>query len=508
MSSIQQTTYTPIPYATSFITGLIPCLIIIDFSNNFYLFGFNSNTKLITTPSIVSGIVLLPSVVSSSGFTFSAPGFPGNTNFTMSPHTSGFLLGNYIYTHTWGNGGTYSIYQNICRYDISNNTWFTNGNAGSGTSGTAIVNCFNNINDPSNVYAVFVDGSVRSTPISLTGSWTTVGNPPSGTVITYQINVASGNLGFGTFDNNNNIYVTYATSMSGVGGNTVTGNGCVYKLNSGSSTPTVIINATGKIYSNIIYNNIYDFLFILNNTSHTIDVYNTNGNLIISSYVTLNNSSGYNAGQIGGGSIGMAFDSYNNFYYGANTNPALYVRYYKYICFKKDSKILTLQGYKLIQELKEGDLVKTHAHGYKPIYKIGYKEMIQSTSEERNTNKLYKCSTENFSELFEDLVITGCHSILVDEFKDNEERDKSIEIHEGKLCMTDDKYRVPACVDKRTTIYDKLGLYTVYHFALENDDYYENYGVFANGLLVESTSKRFMDTNSLCCSSVKTTESN
>jgi hypothetical protein len=30
--------------------------------------------------------------------------------------------------------------------------------------------------------------------------------------------------------------------------------------------------------------------------------------------------------------------------------------------------------------------------------------------------------------------------------------------------------------------------------ALENDDYYMNYGIYANGLLVESTSKRFMDT--------------
>jgi hypothetical protein len=28
--------------------------------------------------------------------------------------------------------------------------------------------------------------------------------------------------------------------------------------------------------------------------------------------------------------------------------------------------------------------------------------------------------------------------------------------------------------------------------ALENDDYYMNYGIYANGLLVETCSKRFM----------------
>jgi hypothetical protein len=34
--------------------------------------------------------------------------------------------------------------------------------------------------------------------------------------------------------------------------------------------------------------------------------------------------------------------------------------------------------------------------------------------------------------------------------------------------------------------------YTIYHFALENDNYYMNYGVYANGLLVETCSKRYL----------------
>jgi hypothetical protein len=37
------------------------------------------------------------------------------------------------------------------------------------------------------------------------------------------------------------------------------------------------------------------------------------------------------------------------------------------------------------------------------------------------------------------------------------------------------------------------GDHKIYHFALENEDNYMNYGVYANGLLVETTSKRFMD---------------
>jgi hypothetical protein len=33
---------------------------------------------------------------------------------------------------------------------------------------------------------------------------------------------------------------------------------------------------------------------------------------------------------------------------------------------------------------------------------------------------------------------------------------------------------------------------TIWHIALENDDYYMNYGIYANGLLVESCSKRYL----------------
>jgi hypothetical protein len=141
-------------------------------------------------------------------------------------------------------------------------------------------------------------------------------------------------------------------------------------------------------------------------------------------------------------------------------------------------------------------LVKTSQNGYKPIYQIGYTEINHPCSEERIKNQLYKCSSENYPELFEDLVITGCHNILVDNFKDEKEREEARKINninDEDDFLTENKDRLPACVDKRTTIYEVAGKYTIYHFALENEDYYMNYGVYANGLLVETTSKRFID---------------
>ena len=58
--------------------------------------------------------------------------------------------------------------------------------------------------------------------------------------------------------------------------------------------------------------------------------------------------------------------------------------------------------------------------------------------------------------------------------------------------MTDDHYRLPACADEKAKVYDKKGQHVVYHIALENNDYYMNYGIYANGLLVETCSKRYL----------------
>jgi hypothetical protein len=47
-----------------------------------------------------------------------------------------------------------------------------------------------------------------------------------------------------------------------------------------------------------------------------------------------------------------------------------------FVCFKEGSKILTDQGYRLIEDLKPGDLVKTELNDYKPIVMMGKKEIL------------------------------------------------------------------------------------------------------------------------------------
>jgi hypothetical protein len=302
--------------------------------------------------------------------------------------------------------------------------------------------------------------------------------------------------GMCTFDNLGNLYIT--TSGVGVfkyGSDFNLSNTLSSGANELTTYPKLIIPYSGT-YSNILYSNMFDVLYIVDykESSCNIDVYTTTGTLIKRGYISNipNKICWLKPGSPEYTTIHMVEDGYGNLYYGGDIIKVVYF----YICFKEDTKILTKTGYKLIQELKEGDLIKTLKNGYKPIYKIGYTKINHECSEERIKNQLYKCSSENFPEVFEDLMITGCHCILVDKYKNEKESEDSKIINntvdEGNY-LTENMYRLPACVDERTTVYEVAGVHNIYHFALENDDYYMNYGVYANGLLVESTSKRFMD---------------
>lgn len=164
------------------------------------------------------------------------------------------------------------------------------------------------------------------------------------------------------------------------------------------------------------------------------------------------------------------------------------------VCFREGSKILCLdQGretYVPIQSIRKGALVKTHLHGYVPVESIGYSKIYNPGDALRSKNRLYKLKPARYPGLMEPLYLTGCHSILVSKLSETEKED-TIDLL-GRVFITDNKYRLMACIDERAKPYEKEGLYTIWHFALEHVDYYKNYGVYANGLLVESSSRRMM----------------
>jgi surface protein len=158
------------------------------------------------------------------------------------------------------------------------------------------------------------------------------------------------------------------------------------------------------------------------------------------------------------------------------------------VCFKEDSKIVCLinetEVEVPVQDIQLGDLVKTHIHGYKTVVMKGSSKIKNPSDNDRSKNRLYKYTKEQYPEITEDLVITGEHSILVDKLSE-QEKEGAIQFW-SKINVTDDKYRLPAFVDEKSIPYEQSGTFNIYHIALEHENEMKNYGVYANGLLVES----------------------
>lgn len=122
---------------------------------------------------------------------------------------------------------------------------------------------------------------------------------------------------------------------------------------------------------------------------------------------------------------------------------------------------------------------------------IGKDQILHKALDERIKDQLYIFSKEKYPELFEELIITGRHSILVDKIYNDEQLKKIKEIM-GNTYIIDTKYQLPACINECANIYKVPGIYTIYHIALENNNCYRKYGIYANGLLVESCSKMYL----------------
>jgi hypothetical protein len=145
-----------------------------------------------------------------------------------------------------------------------------------------------------------------------------------------------------------------------------------------------------------------------------------------------------------------------------------------------------------IEDITPGTLVKTYVHGFVPVDCINYKMIENPTNTERVKNRLYKCSPDKYPSLKKDLILTGSHAILEDSLSDKQ---TNITVDElGDIFVTDGKLRLMAMADERAEPYvTKSKQSKVWHVCLEHEDYNMNYGIYANGLLVESCSKRNMD---------------
>jgi hypothetical protein len=159
-------------------------------------------------------------------------------------------------------------------------------------------------------------------------------------------------------------------------------------------------------------------------------------------------------------------------------------------CFNKGTKILCLnkqfeEEYIPIENLKKGDLVKSYKHGYRKIDLIGKNSLVNNP--DKFNECMYKMIKTEENGLIEDLIVTGYHSILVDNLEDHTEKTQQLF---GTIPMIDNKYLLVSSISNDFVKMQNNKLYTYYHFVLENnsnDD--EQFGIWANGILSETICK-------------------
>ena len=144
-------------------------------------------------------------------------------------------------------------------------------------------------------------------------------------------------------------------------------------------------------------------------------------------------------------------------------------------CFLEGTLILTPSGYKPVESLKQGDLVRT-LEGDKPMDTLLRQPFYHDASAQRSTQQLF---TMNYPSVFQPLIMTGAHSTLV---VPTPKEMESIQAIPDVREPVEGLYRLPAFVDEKASVYEVSGKYNVYHVIIGT----KLEGIFANGLLVES----------------------
>jgi len=167
-----------------------------------------------------------------------------------------------------------------------------------------------------------------------------------------------------------------------------------------------------------------------------------------------------------------------------------------YPCFLQGSKILRLNvetdedEYIAVERLKKGDLVRTATCGYKAVAYIGRGKLYRPADDPNPKNRLYRFQAKGGRH--PPLFITGEHCLLYPEKDISVDKRQEVREFMGDDYITEVYHRVPACLDDSGEAYKGKGPVTIWHFALEHNNWYNNHAVYANGILVETCSIDFL----------------
>jgi len=150
-------------------------------------------------------------------------------------------------------------------------------------------------------------------------------------------------------------------------------------------------------------------------------------------------------------------------------------------CFDQDTLILCPTGNICVKDLKEGDKVVTTS---------GIKDILRISSKTRQFNNTGNTSTTMYrmkktDDMSHDLLVTGTHAILLDNAESHYHGRSELFPEDKKV---DGKYPIIAGLYHKFEKETEPKEHTIYHIAIDGDQ--NRYGLFANGVLMESWDKR------------------
>ena len=310
------------------------------------------------------------------------------------------------------------------------------------------------------------------TVINSTGPYVWVSNNGfnNGTTVT-KLNASTGafisNITVGTQPRGLEVGSSYVwvANYNNSNGNTVT----KIKI-SDSSTTTITVGSVGIGSSAVTIDGLY--AWVSNKTANTVTQINVSTNAIISTI------SGFNSPE-GLYSDGTYVWVPNNAVGGGLSQ----IQIFPTICYAKGTKILCESGYVAIEDIKKGDLVKTYRDGYREVDVIGHSTMINNP--EKWSECMYKLESTNPE--FEDLIVTGGHGILKKQLSLKEIEADSDWFKRPRFSQIDGMYLQRAAFCKDFIKIETQDDYEYYHFSLKSNIKWKRYGVWANGILSEST---------------------
>jgi len=156
------------------------------------------------------------------------------------------------------------------------------------------------------------------------------------------------------------------------------------------------------------------------------------------------------------------------------------------VCFDESTLILCPSGYVPVTNLKIGDSVVTYKHGNRKISRIRVTKIVLNEELPQNVNPYKKQGyakhmfrMKKTGDMTDDLLVTGRHGILLDDLS-------SCSYFVDKVFDTkiDDKILLDVGLCSRFERETECKEYTIYQIELGDD--LPRYGIYANGVLMES----------------------